>query len=177
MATSNANHPPMALNRPRRPRRPPPDRSNGKGGKDRAEAEFTADINNRLRHFMESDETELSLEPMNSYKRRLVHQIAKPFNLGTDSRGEEPERYVYLEKTPDSRTPKNAPRAREWDFGTITYAVNPGEDGLRLALKLDGSLEIWREGNTHHIVDERLVTSRQVRIRKGKIVQPGEPGW
>ncbi len=114
---------------------------------------------------------------MNSYKRRQVHHLAKPYHLDSDSRGEEPERYVYLVKTDKSRVPKSAGKAREWDFGTITYPVNPGKEGLHLALKVDGSLEIWREGQHHLVVDDRVVTARQVRIRKGKIVQPGEPGW
>jgi hypothetical protein len=168
----------MASNRPRKPRpRQPSDRSNGKSFKDKAEADFLADLENRVRYFMESEDTELEFEPMNSYKRRLVHHVAKPFKLDTDSRGEEPERYVCLIKTSTSQVPKGAPKTRLLDFGTITYPVSPGEQGLRLALKVDGSLEIWREGQTHLVLDERVVTARQVRIRKGKIVQPGEPDW
>ncbi len=173
----------------RPPRRPRPgqgndrgnyrgsDRGNDRDFKDRADREFSEDIGNRLRYFMESDETELELEPMNSYKRRLVHQIAKPYNFDSDSRGEEPGRYVALIKTSESQLPKGVSKPRRLDFGSQTFPINPGEDGLRMALKADGSLEIWSEGQSHLVLDERVVTARQVRIRNGKIVQPGESDW
>ena len=45
---------------------------------------------------------EIKLDPMNSYKRRIVHSIASEYyNIETESFGEEPNRYVvirYLEK-------------------------------------------------------------------------------
>ena len=111
------------------------------------------------------------------YKRRLVHQIAKPYNLDTDSRGEEPERHVCLIKSSESKLPKGVSGPRLWDFGSLTLPVNPGDDGLRMALKVDGSVEIWRQNQSHLVLAERVVTSSQIRIRKGKIVQPGEPDW
>ena len=46
--------------------------------------------------------SETKLDPMNSYKRRIVHSIASEYyNIETESFGEEPERYVvirYVEK-------------------------------------------------------------------------------
>ena len=45
---------------------------------------------------------EIKLDPMNSYKRRIVHSICSEYyNIETESFGEEPERYVvirYVEK-------------------------------------------------------------------------------
>ena len=169
------------MERPRRPRsRRPNDRQDSrddKDFKDKADAEFTADIENRIRYFMESDSKELEFEPMNSYKRRLAHQVANPYKLKTDSRGEEPARCVVLTKSSQSELPKGVSRPRLWDFGSLTLAVNPGEDGLRMALKVDGSVEIWREDQSRLTLDDKVVKARQIRIRKGKIVEPGEPGW
>lgn len=36
------------------------------------------------------------LQPMNAYERRLVHSIATSAGLGTESRGEEPNRFVVI---------------------------------------------------------------------------------
>lgn len=165
------------MDRPRRPRRRPNDKEDGKNHKDKAEANFIEDIENRIRYFMASDSKELEFEPMNSFKRRLVHQVAKPYKLGTDSRGEEPSRYVSLIRSSESELPKGVSQPRLWDFGSLTLPVNPGENGLRMALKVDGSVEIWRENQGHLVLDDKVVTARQIRIRKGKIVQPDEPGW
>ena len=166
------------MDRPRRPRsRRPDDREDGKNFKDKADADFIEDIENRIRYFMASDSKELEFEPMNSYKRRLVHQASKPYKLDTDSRGEEPGRYVCLIRSSASELPKGVSQPRLWDYGSQTLAVNPGENGLRMALKVDGSVEVWQENQGHLVLHDKVVTSRQIRIRKGKIVQPDEPGW
>ena len=169
----------MADGRDRRPPRRGPRRDNG--GDDQKERQaklFVSDLETRVKFFMSGDDKELELEPMNSYKRRLVHQVAKDFHLDTDSRGEEPNRFVCLIKTEDSKTPADKGRnPRLWDFGSQTFPINPGADGVRLALKTDGSIELVGEGRQYNVLDEQLVTAREIRIRKGKIVQPGEPNW
>ncbi|MBR6690283.1 MAG: KH domain-containing protein [Bacilli bacterium] len=62
---------------------------------------FERDIKNIINDVMKSKD-ELKLDPMNSYKRRIVHSIASEYyNIETESFGEEPERYVvirYVEK-------------------------------------------------------------------------------
>ena len=168
-----------------------------------------------------SDEQNMALEPMNSFKRRIVHNVAKEYQIETESRGEDRERHVFLIRTTTSATPAEAPRrqpgeapfhaprrepdeappsraprrerdfdrersedstdlpgsSRLWDFGSQTFPINPGEHGVHIAIKRDGSIEIFQEKDRNHVVAERLVTARQFRVRKGKIVQPGEPGW
>ncbi len=40
---------------------------------------------------------EVKLDPMNSYKRRMVHQLVSTYNeLETESLGEEPQRYIVI---------------------------------------------------------------------------------
>lgn len=62
---------------------------------------FERDIKNIINEVMRSKD-EVKLDPMNSYKRRIVHSIASGYyNIETESFGEEPERYVvirYIEK-------------------------------------------------------------------------------
>ena len=62
---------------------------------------FERDIKNIINDVMKSKD-EVKLDPMNSYKRRIVHSIASEYyNIETESFGEEPERYVvirYVEK-------------------------------------------------------------------------------
>ena len=62
---------------------------------------FERDIKNIINDVMKSKD-EIKLDPMNSYKRRIVHSIASEYyNIETESFGEEPNRYVvirYVEK-------------------------------------------------------------------------------
>ena len=62
---------------------------------------FERDIKNIINDVMRTKD-EIKLDPMNSYKRRIVHSIASEYyNIATESFGEEPERYVvirYVEK-------------------------------------------------------------------------------
>lgn len=165
--------------RPRRRQRPRRDerREGGPGDeKERIERDFQREIGMRIGYFLDSDEEELELEPMNSYRRRMVHNIAKDYNLATESRGEDRERYVTLIKTEATESaPVRAPRL--WDFGTQTFRINPGSEGLHMALKLDGSVELFEAADKKHIITDRVVKSSEFRIRRGRIVEPGEPGY
>ncbi len=143
----------------------------------RDETRFLEEMENRIKYFLVSGEDELELEPMNSYKRRSVHKLATEYKLDTDSRGEEPGRYVCLIKTEDAEAPTGRARPKLWDFGVQTFPINPGADGVRLMLKLDGSLEIYDEASKHQILHDRVVSHRQIRVRKGKITTPDDPGW
>jgi hypothetical protein len=178
-------------------------------------------MHHRLQQFLASDEQNMALEPMNSFKRRIVHNLAKEYQIETESRGEDRERHVFLIRTTTSATPAQAPRrqpgeppprapypdsdeappsrasgrdrpgererseeagggsgsSRAWDFGSQTFPINPGKNGVHIAVKRDGSIEIFQEKDRNHVVADRVVTARQIRVRKGKIVQPGEPGW
>ena len=62
---------------------------------------FEKNIKNIINDVIKSKD-EVKLDPMNSYKRRLIHSIANGYyNIETESFGEEPNRYVvikYVEK-------------------------------------------------------------------------------
>lgn len=74
------------------------DASNYKMKKERF---FEKDIKNIINDVIKTKD-EIKLDPMNSYKRRIIHSIASEYyNIETESFGEEPERYVvirYIEK-------------------------------------------------------------------------------
>lgn len=144
--------------------------------RERIEKEFGREIEMRITYFLQSGEEELELEPMNSYRRRMVHNIAKKFQLQSESRGEDRERYVCLIKTPDAAAPPTT-RVRLWDYGNQTFNVKPGPNGVHMALKVDGSIEILREEERAHVLSDRLVTSHEFRVRKGKILVPGDPDY
>ena len=74
------------------------DASNYKAKKEKF---FERNIKNIINDVMKSKD-EVKLDPMNSYKRRIIHSIASEYyNIETESFGEEPNRYVvirYIEK-------------------------------------------------------------------------------
>lgn len=163
--------------RKRRPPRRPRREASPEEIKEKIDRDFQRELEMRIAYFLQSADEELELEPMNSYRRRITHNLAKKYNMTSESRGEDRERYVCLVKTDETPPVLESSKVRLWDFGSQTFAVNPGVDGLRLALKIDGSLEIWREGEKNHIIAERLVTAKEVRIRKGQILVPGDQGY
>lgn len=161
----------------RPPRRRSSEDATPAASQERADREFRREIEMRLQVFVSSEAPELELEPMNSYRRHLVHNIAKEFQLATESRGDDRDRRVCVIRTKETRVPKSQAKAKLWDFGSQTFPVNPGLHGVRLALKSDGSIELHEGADTRHILHERLVTARQIRIRNGQIVVPDDPNW
>jgi len=161
--------------------------------RERIDREFQREIEMRIAYFLRSPEQELELEPMNSYRRRMVHNISGKYNLRSESRGEDRDRYVCLVKTEETPagdaaageaaaaaapvTAAPAPRVRLWDYGTQTFPVNPGANGIHMALKVDGSLELFRERDRAHILADRVITSREFRVRQGKLLMPDDPGY
>lgn len=138
----------------------------------------------RISYFLQSPEEELELEPMNSYRRRMVHSIASKFHLRTESRGEDRDRYVCLVKTAETQTTPDtggeappARRVRLWDYGNQTFPVKPGPNGIHMALKVDGSIEIFRDADRSHILADRVIKAHEFRVRQGKLLEPGDPGY
>lgn len=69
--------------------------------KKRKQSLFEKDIKNIINDVL-TTKTDTKLDPMNSFNRRIVHNVASNYyNIVTESVGEEPERYVtikYIEK-------------------------------------------------------------------------------
>ncbi len=145
--------------------------------RERIEKEFIREMEMRIAYFIQSGETELELEPMNSYRRRIVHNLANKYNMNSESRGEDRDRYVCLVKTEETANDPPQTNVRLWDYGIQTFNVNPGDKGIRMALKIDGSVELYREGEKRNIIADRLVEATEFRVRKGKILVPGEAGY
>ena len=61
--------------------------------------EFLKEINQQILKFLEKDEEILEFDPMNSYQRRLVHQMGSLYQLSSKSVGSRDERYVCLLKS------------------------------------------------------------------------------
>ena len=167
--------------RPQRPRRQSRDGREGRedpqANRERAEREFLRELETRIQYFVNSGEDQLVLEPMNSYYRRQVHTLAKTFNLESESHGEDRERTVCLLRTKNTAVPTGRSNVKLWDFGSQEFPVNPGEKGVRVALKADGSVELYSEQEKSHIIVDKLVKSKTFRIRKGQILEPDEPGY
>ena len=69
--------------------------------KSKREKYLEKDIKNIINDVMKSKD-EIKLDPMNSYKRRIVHSIASEYyNIETESFGEEPERYTIIKYQED----------------------------------------------------------------------------
>ena len=53
-----------------------------------SDQELMTDINAAIVRFIQSDESQLQMEPMNSYRRRMVHKIGTEYKLSSESTGE-----------------------------------------------------------------------------------------
>ena len=106
---------------------------------------FISEYEEPLINFMKSDEEFLHLEPMNSYYRRLVHHLAKDFNLKTMSEGEGTERHVVLTKTMKSQTPEKLRNQRPivWNFGNQEFLVDPLQEEVEIYLGKDGTVGLY----------------------------------
>jgi len=77
-----------------------------------SDQELMTEINVALISFIKSNETHLQMDPMNSYRRRMVHKIGTEFKLTSESTGEGDSRAVRLEKTNASAIPENVNKKR-----------------------------------------------------------------
>ena len=69
--------------------------------KKKKEESFEREIK-KLAKDVQNTHIDLKLDPMNSYKRRIVHNIVSKFeNLKTESIGEEPDRYTIIKYEED----------------------------------------------------------------------------
>jgi hypothetical protein len=139
-----------------------------------SDQELMTEINIALVRFINSDDTHLQLEPMNSYRRRMVHKIGTTYKLTSESTGEGDSRSVRLSKTNSTSIPDNTNHIRVIDRGIeIFYAKR----GAEIVLRNDGSFGISLKERGSRILDRRTVEDGEFRIRENKIICKQDSNW
>jgi hypothetical protein len=139
-----------------------------------SDQELMTEINVALISFIKSNETHLQMDPMNSYRRRMVHKIGTEFKLTSESTGEGDSRAVRLEKTNASAIPENVNKKRVLDRGIEIFYVKPGAE---IVLRNDGSFGISLIERESRALDKRTVEDGEFRIRENKIICKDDSNW
>jgi hypothetical protein len=139
-----------------------------------SDQELLTDINSTIVRFIQSDEIQLQMDPMNSYRRRMVHKIGAEFKLSSESTGEGESRSVSLSKTATTAIPENIDKKRVIDRGIeIFYA----KQGAEIVLRNDGSFGVSLKERDNKILDIRIVEEGEFRIRDNKIICKQDSNW
>ena len=139
-----------------------------------SDQELMTEINAALISFIKSNATHLQMDPMNSYRRRMVHKIGTEFKLTSESTGEGDSRSVRLKKTNASAIPENVNKKRVFDRGIeIFYA----KAGAEIVLRIDGSFGISLKERESRVLDKRTVEDGEFRIRENKIICKDDSNW
>ena len=139
-----------------------------------SDEELIAEINDKLVCFVKSEETHLRLEPMNSFRRRMVHKIGTKYKLTSESTGEGANRSVSLRKTELTEIPENIMQNNVVDRGIEIFYAKPGTE---IVLRHDGSFGVALSELETRIMDRRIVEDGEFRIRQNKIVCRQENNW
>ena len=139
-----------------------------------SDEELIAEINDTLIRFVKSEETHLQLEPMNSFRRRMVHKIGTEYKLTSESTGEGINRSVSLRKTGMTEIPEKIIRNKVVDRGIEIFYAKPGTE---VVLRKDGSFGIALSDHNNRILDRRSVEDGEFRIRQNKIVCRNDSNW
>jgi hypothetical protein len=139
-----------------------------------SDQELMTEINVALISFIKSNETHLQMDPMNSYRRRMVHKIGTEFKLTSESTGEGDSRAVRLEKTNASAIPENVNKKRVLDRGIEIFYAKPGAE---IVLRNDGSFGISLKERETRVLDKRTVEDGEFRIRENKIICKDDSNW
>jgi len=139
-----------------------------------SDEELIAEINDALVRFIKSEETQLQLEPMNSFRRRMVHKIGTIYKLTSESTGEGTNRSVSLRKTEQTGIPENVMQNNVIDRGIEIFYSKPGAE---IVLRKDGSFGIALNERETRILDRRPVEDGEFRIRQNRIVCRNDSNW
>ena len=139
-----------------------------------SDEELIADINDTLVSFIKSKEIHLQLEPMNSFRRRMVHKIGTKYKLTSVSTGEGINRSVSLRKTELTEIPENIMQNDFIDRGIEIFYAKPGTE---IVLRKDGSFGIAFSERETRVIDRRPVEDGEFRIRQNKIVCSDDSNW
>jgi len=139
-----------------------------------SDEELISEIIEELVRFIKSEETQLQLEPMNSFRRRMVHKIGTKYKLTSESIGEGINRSVSLRKTEQTEIPENIMQNNVVDRGIEIFYSKPGTE---IVLRKDGSFGISLNERESRILDRRPVEDGEFRVRHNKIVCRNDSNW
>ena len=139
-----------------------------------SDQELLTDVNTAIVRFIKSDETFLQMEPMNSYRRRMVHKIGADYKLSSESTSDGENRSVRLSKTPETTIPENINTQRVIDRGIEIFYAKPGAE---IVLRKDGSFGVSLKERESKILDRRTVVDGEFRIRENKIICKQDSNW
>ncbi len=139
-----------------------------------SDEELIAEINDAVVSFIKSEETQLQMEPMNSFRRRMVHKIGSKYKLTSESTGEGINRSVSLRKTEQTEIPENIMQNNVIDRGIEIFYSKPGTE---IVLRKDGSFGISLNERETRILDRRPVEDGEFRIRQNKIICRNDSNW
>ncbi|NQU63255.1 MAG: hypothetical protein HQ517_03080 [SAR324 cluster bacterium] len=142
------------------------------------EEEFIIEQEEKLIEFLESKDKVLHLEPMNSFYRRLIHNLAARYGFGTSSEGADKDRHVVITKTNESKTPERIKRKDPvtWNFRDREFLVDPLAEEVDVYLAKDGSVGLYNESVRDHITRKKVV-SGVFKIKMNKIVELQDDEW
>jgi hypothetical protein len=139
-----------------------------------SDLELMTEINAAIVRFIQSDETNLQMDPMNSYRRRMVHKIGTEYKLSSESTDEGENRSVRLSKTATTEIPENINKQMVIDRGIEIFYVKPGSE---IVLRNDGSFGVALKERDNKILDKRTVEEGEFRIRDNKIICKDDSNW
>ena len=139
-----------------------------------SDLELMTDINAAIVRFIQSDETHLQMDSMNSYRRRMVHKIGTEYKLSSESTDEGENRSVRLSKTATTEIPENINKQMVIDRGIEIFYVKPGAE---IVLRNDGSFGVALKERDNKILDKRTVEEGEFRIRDNKIICKQDSNW
>ena len=139
-----------------------------------SDEELIAEINDTIVNFIKSEEVHLQLEPMNSFRRRMVHKIGTKYKLTSESTGEGINRSVSLKKTELTEITGNILKNNVVDRGIEIFYAKPGTE---IILRKDGSFGVEINKSETRVLDRRPVEDGEFRIRQNKIVCRQDSNW
>ena len=122
-----------------------------------------------FRDFIKSDQEILHLEPMNSYFRKLAHDLGAEFKCLTKSDGEGAERHIVVEKTEQSFLPEktNRKKRQTWSFGDREFFVDTTRKSVEVYWTKMAILGSMMKKQIHVMLCAKK--SAQVHLRSKKI--------
>ncbi|OGH00971.1 MAG: hypothetical protein A2600_03755 [Candidatus Lambdaproteobacteria bacterium RIFOXYD1_FULL_56_27] len=143
------------------------------------EEEFLEDVAQVLNEFVGSEETEQHLRPMNSFFRRLTHQLATDYGLETRSEGEDRDRHIVVTKTEQTSVPVSEESAfpMVWNFGDKEFFVDPMQRFVDVYLAKDGSIGLWDDSVTLPLLAKKRITKGSFKVKANQILEIDSPRW